>query len=130
MGLLDHGGLLLATQTMSLHAHWPEASGASAHGHRTFVNGDALPAVALLLRAFTGTVPMGQQCSRLCGEDGLWRKPEVHVTELGGAEVPSKVCPACARRVHARAACLGQPDATQVEPESPSDGPHPQEAHA
>jgi hypothetical protein len=155
MGLLEHGGLLLAKQTMSLHAHWSEASGAGAHGRGTFGHWGAVPAVlmaiaflhaatshevsvfllltipvamgthcfgvragvllaavALRWRVFTGTVPMGQQCNQLCGE------------------VPSKVCPDCARRAYAGAAYLGQPDAAQVEPESPSDGAHPQEAHA
>lgn len=60
--------------------------------------------VAMRLRAFTGEVPSCTQCQRLCGEDGHWRSPATYLSEFGGAEVPHKVCPDCARRVYARAA--------------------------
>ena len=229
--VLQDAGLFLAKQTMSLHAHLPEASGVWADGHRTLslwgsvlallttiavldavtgyevsvfllytipvalsthylgvrsgvllsvlamvawvvadrwsghtytrdwilvVNAlnrfccfllavmavryvaERRAAEALRLRAFTGKVPLCHQCDRLCGEDGLWRKPEVYLVELGGAEVPSKVCPDCARRGYARAAYRGHPEAADIAPDitpdiapqAASGGAHPQEAHA
>lgn len=83
-------------------------------------------AVALRLRAFTGEVPHCTQCDKLCGEDGHWRRPEVYLSELGGADVLPKVCPDCARRVYARAAYREQPDTPTAMPE----GQDPQQAHA
>jgi hypothetical protein len=61
--------------------------------------------VAARLRAFTGAVPSCANCQRLRGEDGHWRTPAAYLSELGGAEVLSKVCPDCARRGYALAGC-------------------------
>lgn len=74
-------------------------------------------AVALRLRAFTGTVPQCTHCDRFCGEDGHWRTPAAYLSEFGGAGLPAKVCPDCARRAYARAAYRSEaeptPDETQ-----------------
>lgn len=83
-------------------------------------------AVALRLRAFTGEVPHCTQCDKFCGEDGHWRSPEAYLTELGGAEVLSKVCPDCARRSYARAAYREPLDTTPAA----AGGQDQQQAHA
>lgn len=88
-------------------------------------------AVALRLRAFTGEVPHCTQCDKLCGEDGHWRQPATYLSELGGAEVLSKVCPDCARRGYARMAYREAPDAETVASELAQATPttHPMAQH-
>ena len=56
------------------------------------------------LNAFSGDVPVCHQCHRIGADDGYWRPIDNYLTEFGGAQVQSKVCPDCARRGYARAA--------------------------
>jgi len=60
--------------------------------------------IATLLRAFSGDVPVCQQCDRIGADDGYWRSVESYLIEFGEAQVHHKVCPDCARRGYARAA--------------------------
>lgn len=75
-------------------------------------------AVALRLRAFTGTVPHCTQCDRFCGEDGHWRAPAAYLSEFGSAQLPAKVCPDCARRAYARAGYRSDAESTPDETQS------------
>ncbi|MGC4060842.1 MAG: hypothetical protein QM749_08320 [Aquabacterium sp.] len=62
------------------------------------------------IRAFSGEVPVCQQCHRVGADDGYWRSFENYLTEFGQAKVSNKVCPDCARRTYARAAYCNHAD--------------------
>lgn len=62
------------------------------------------------LQAFSGDVPLCQQCHRVSDEDGYWRPFDSYLTEFGQAHVLHKVCPDCARRAYACGAYRDQAD--------------------
>jgi hypothetical protein len=60
-------------------------------------------ALVARFQAFTGDVPVCQQCHRIGDDGGYWRPFDSYLTEFGGAQIQHKVCPDCARRGYARA---------------------------